>query len=187
MAHRLKDKKTQIIGLEIQPELVDLANQSATSNGFSNMLHYKLCDIRKKISLTPGSFDVVVTNPPYSDHDMPSPKESKKLAHNMEDFDLTKWLSFSLKMLKPKGIIALINRTEALNQILSAMHNKAGNIKIIPLYSKQGQAAKRIIIMAEKGSHGLTSILPPLYTHNEDGSYSDMAEQILRGAKGFFE
>ena len=105
----------------------------------------------------------------------------------MEDFDLTKWLSFSLKMLKPKGIIALINRTEALNQILSAMHNKAGNIKIIPLYSKQGQAAKRIIIMAEKGSHGLTSILPPLYTHNEDGSYSDMAEQILRGAKGFFE
>lgn len=187
LAHRLKDKKTQIIGLEIQPELVDLANQSATSNDFSNMLHYKLCDIRKKTSLTPGSFDVVVTNPPYSDHDMPSPKESKKLAHNMEDFDLTKWLSFSLKMLKPKGIIALINRTEALNQILSAMHNKAGNIKIIPLYSKQGQAAKRIIIMAEKGSHGLTSILPPLYTHNEDGSYSDNAEQILREAKGFFE
>ena len=73
------------------------------------------------------------------------------------------------------------------NSIIHGYEDKAGNIKIIPLYSKQGQAAKCIIIMAEKGSHGLTSILPPLYTHNEDGSYSDMAEQILRGAKGFFE
>jgi tRNA1(Val) A37 N6-methylase TrmN6 len=90
-------------------------------------------------------------------------------------------------MLKPKGYIALINRTEAINEILSAMHNKAGNIKILPLYSKPNQPAKRIIVLAQKGSHGLTSVLPPLYTHNEDGSYSEQAEQILRQAKGYFE
>lgn len=187
LAYRFKEKKVKITGLEIQPQLVELSNQSARENGFESFLSYVQCDIRQKNTLTPASFDFVITNPPYSDHDMPSPNESKKLAHNHQDFNLTSWLSFSLKMLKPKGTIALINRTEALNEILSAMHNRAGNIKIIPLYSKQNQVSKRIIVIAEKGSHGLTSILPPLYTHNTDGTYSEKSEQILRQAHGYFE
>jgi len=186
LAYRLKDKMPEITGLDIQPELVSLANKGAEINDF-DFLHYQICDIRQKTDLTPASFDFVVTNPPYSDHDMPSPNESKKLAHNHQNFDLTSWLSFCLKMLKPKGYIALINRTEALNEILAAMHNKAGNIQIIPLYSKQNQSAKRILIIAQKGSHGLTAILPPLYTHNEDSTYSEIANKILRNAEGYFE
>lgn len=186
LAYRLKEKRPEITGLEIQERLVELSNQSAKENEF-DFLHYELCDIRKKTNLEAGSFDFVVTNPPYSDHDMPSPNESKKFAHNLQEFNLTDWLSFSLKMLKPKGYIALINRTEALNEILTAMHNKAGNIQILPLYSKQNQNAKRVIVLAQKGSHGLTEILPPLYTHNEDGAYSIEAEQILRLAKGYWE
>lgn len=187
LAYRLGEKEPEITGLEIQPELVKLANDSAKANGFEKNLHYELCDIRQKTTLKPLSFDFVVTNPPYSDHDMPSPNESKKFAHNHQDFNLTAWLSFCLKMLKPKGYIALINRTEALNEIISAMHNKAGNIEILPLYSKEKQAAKRIIVLAQKGSRGLTSILPPLYTHDESGNYSEKSEQILRQAKGYFE
>ena len=186
LAERLKDKKIEITGLEIQKELVELSNKSAKANGF-DFLHYELCDIREKNNDKAGLFDFVVTNPPYSDHDMPSPNESKKQAHNMENLNLTKWLSVCLKMLKPKGYIALINRTEALNEILGAMHNKAGNIQILPLYSKEEQTSKRILILAEKGSRAPTKILPPLYTHNPDGVYSEKAEQILRGAKGYFE
>ena len=187
LAHRLQNQNICITGIDIQPELVELSNMSAKANGFENFLNYEICDIRHKTTLKAGSYDIVITNPPYSDHDMPSPKESKKLAHNHQEFDLTRWLTFSLKMLKPKGYIALINRTEALNEILSAMYNKAGNIRILPLYSKQNQPAKRVLILAQKGSRGLTSILPPLYTHNTDGNYSEQAEQILRGAKGYFE
>jgi len=187
LAYRLQGKNVSVTGIDIQEELVDLSNKSAKENRFETFLHYEACDIRYKTSLVAGSYDVVVTNPPYSDHDMPSPNESKKFAHNHQGFTLTAWLSFCLKMLKPKGYIALINRTEALNEILAAMHNKAGNIQILPLYSKGGQAAKRILILAQKGSRGLTSILPPLYTHNTDGTYSEKSEQILRQAKGYFE
>lgn len=184
LAYRLKEKQPEITGIDIQENLVELSNKSAKANGF-DFVRYEVLDIRQKTPLKPLSFDFVVTNPPYSDHDMPSPNESKKFAHNHQDFDLSSWLSFSLKMIKPKGYIALINRTEALNEILRAMHNKAGSIQILPLYSKQEQPAKRILILAQKGSRGLTTILPPLYTHNKDGSYSPKAEQILREAKSY--
>ena len=144
-------------------------------------------DIRKKTSLPSGTFNFVITNPPYSDHDMPSPNESKKLAHNHQDFDLTSWLSFCLKMLKPKGYLLVINRAEALNEIITAIDKKAGSINIVPFYSKVGQDAKRVAIIAQKTAKGITKILPPFYTHNDDGSYTDKAQSILRLGKGYFD
>ena len=187
LASRLKDKNVEILGVDIQHDLVELSNLSAKSNGFDSFLKYKNIDIREKGALKGDFFDVVVTNPPYSDHDMPSPNESKKMAHNHQDFDLTRWLSFCLKVLKPKGYILLINRTEALNEIFSAFENKAGDIAVLPIYSKNGQDAKRVAVIARKGSKGITKIMPPFYTHNLDGTYTDKAEKILRNGLNYFK
>ncbi len=187
LASRLKEKEVEILGVDIQEELVDLSNFSAKSNGFDGFLRYQNIDIREKNALKGGNFDFVITNPPYSDHDMPSPNKSKKLAHNHQDFDLTSWMSFCLRMLKPKGYILLINRAEAINEILLSMQNKAGNIQIIPLYSKENQVAKRVVVIAQKGAKGITKILPPFYIHNIDGSYTLKAENILRKGIGFFD
>ena len=186
LAARLKNKKISIKGIDIQEDLVELSNFSSKENGFGDFLNYMNVDIRKKTPLKAGNFDFVITNPPYSDHDMPSPNQSKKTAHNHQDFNLSEWLNFCLKMLKPKGYILLINRTEAINEILEAMSNKAGNIEVLPIYSKIGQNAKRVAVIAQKGYKGITKILPPFYTHNEDGSYTIKAQSILREGTGFF-
>ncbi len=187
LAERFKRKNIQITGVDIQQELVELSNFSAVENGFADFLHYEHLDIREKTILPAGTFNFVITNPPYSDHDMPSPNKSKQLAHNHQNFDLTSWLSFCLKMLKPKGYLLLINRTEAINEILASLHNKAGDILILPMYSKEGQVAKRVAIIAKKGAKGISKILPPFYTHNEDGSYTEKAQRILRLGCGYFE
>lgn len=186
IASRLKNKNIDIIGLDIQKDLIELSNYSAKENGFDEFLKYEYFDIRAKRSSFGGIFDFVITNPPYSDHDMPSPNQSKKIAHNHQDFNLTEWILFCLKVLKPKGYILLINRAEAINEILNTLNGKAGNIKILPIYSKQNQVAKRVGIIAQKTSKSITQILPPFYTHNEDGTYTDKAESILRKGLGYF-
>lgn len=186
LAERLKDKNVEIVGIDIQKKLVDLSNFSACKNGFADFLRYELLDIREKTRLPAGKFSFVITNPPYSDHDMPSPNLSKQLAHNHQNFDLTGWLSFCLKMLKPKGYLLMINRAEAINETLSALNNKAGDILILPIYSKHEQNAKRIAVIARKGAKGITKILPPFYTHNYDGSYTEKAQSILRLGQGYF-
>ena len=187
MAARLSEKKLKITGLDIQADLVKLSNQSSVANGFADFLHYEYADIRNGVSLVPGSFDVVITNPPYSDHDMPSPNTGKQLAHNLQNFSLFEWLVFCLKMLKPKGEVFVINRAEAVNEILAALHNRAGEVRLLPIYSKSGREAKRIAVIAKKGTRGITRILPPFYVHNEDGSYAETAEKILRKGCGYFD
>lgn len=177
--------ETGITGLEIQPELCALANQSAAANGFVN-LQYLNCDIcQKTLPVTPCSFSHVITNPPYAERDMPSPNLSKALAHNHHGSSLNGWLNFCLKMLKPFGRLYLINRSEALAEIITALSGKAGGIKIIPVFSKPGQNAKRVMVMAQKDSKAPPALLPPLYIHRPDGSHTRQAAAILRGGQSY--
>ena len=117
---------------------------------------------------------------------MPSPNRSKALAHNHSGLDLNSWINFCLKMLKPFGHLYLIHRAEALPQILTALHTKAGGLKVIPVYSKPGQNAKRIMLIAQKDSKSPANILPPLYIYDQNSEYTPEAHRILRQGKSFF-
>ena len=57
---------------------------------------------------------------------------------------------------------------------------------MLPVYSKKGQKAKRVIVRAQKDSKAGVSLLPPLIIHDENG-HTSAAEQILRGGKSYFE
>ena len=183
LAHRFP--KNDITGLEIQPNLVELSNMSAKANGFSN-LRFIRCDLKNTDTSWFGKYDHVITNPPYSANDMPSPNQSKATAHNFADFNLSEWLKFALKCLRAQGHIYIINRAEAIDEILSVLHGTTGAITIVPLISKKGQNAKRVLICARKGVHTPSRILPPLIVHKPDGAYTAKAQKILRDGQSIF-
>ena len=75
----------------------------------------------------------------------------------------------------------MINRAEALDEILALLHGRLGEICVWPLYSKPGQAAKRVIVRARKDSRAPLKLAPGLVIHEDDGAYTPAAEAILRG------
>ena len=187
IAERFKTYHPQIIGLELQKELAELSNLSAEANGFSDILHYYHCNIKDKLDfIKPCSFQHVISNPPYSDHDMPSPNNSKAQAHNHTDFNLESWIQFCIKMLAPQGMFYMINRAEAIDEILFTLHKKMGNIKIIPLFTKELSKAKRVMVIAKKDSKTPAQILPNFIVH-QDKEYTPKAFDILRSGKSFFD
>lgn len=184
LAHRFPG--SIITGFEIQPQLVKLSNMSAQINGFDN-LKFINCDVRKPESSWFGQYNHVITNPPYSLDDMPSPNHSKATAHNFADFNLSEWLKLALKCLRHRGYLYIINRTEAIDEILSTLYGHAGAITIVPLLSKTGQNAKRVLIRARKGVHTPTRILPQIIVHKADGAYTVKAQAILRNGTCIFD
>ena len=187
LASRFQGQQPQITGLELQSDLAELSNMSAEANHFSNILHYHHCNIKDKLEFVkPCSFQHVISNPPYSEHDLPSPNPSKAQAHNHSDFSLSEWIKFMIKMLAPQGMFYMINRAEALDEILYILHGKLGHIKLIPLFTKQSSKAKRLMIMAQKDNKTPTEILPPFIVHQDD-TYTDKAFRILREGKGFWD
>ena len=83
-------------------------------------------------------------------------------------------------MIKPQGYFYIINRTEALDDILAAIHGKLGQIEIFPLHSKIDQPAKRIVLRARKDSKAPLILHRDLIVHDESGAYTAKAEAVLR-------
>lgn len=188
LASRFAKMQPMITGLELQPELSELSNLSTKANNFDSFLKYINCDIKNKPQeIKNCSFNHVITNPPYSQSDMPSPNKSKALAHNHNNFSLKGWIEFCIKMIAPLGHFYIINRAEAIDEILSSIHGKLGHIEIIPLFSKQGQEAKRVIIRAQKDNHTPTQIHSGLIIHEQNGEYTQNAHKILRIGLSFDE
>lgn len=183
LAARFKDKNLQITGVDIQKDLVEAANLSAKANGFNNLSFEEVDVLYSKYH--PCSFNHVISNPPYADADMPSPNVSKAKAHNFESEGLQKWIDFCIKALKPQGCFYMINRAEALDDIITFLHGRLGGIEIFPLFSKpKDNKAKRVIVRAQKDSNAPLIIHTPIYVHKEDNTHSDMAEKVLRQGAG---
>ncbi len=185
LAKRLKNAK--VLGLEIQDELINLSNESAKINGFQNRVEFVKHNIKEKRIEMHDKFDICVTNPPYSEVDMRSPKDYKATAHNFDGLTLKDWINFGIRALKPRGKLYMINRAEALSEIISIIYGKMGAIKVVPIYSKAGEDAKRIVIIAQKDSKKALVIDKGIVVHNNDGSYSLDANKILLEGKSYFD
>ena len=61
-----KNKGSDFTGIDIQEEMVEMANRSALLNGVQEKVRFELCDVKEVKHYFKGeSFDVIVTNPPY--------------------------------------------------------------------------------------------------------------------------
>lgn len=181
LAKRVPD--CRITGIEAQRDLVRLANESATLNGFADRIVIMTGDIlRPPPRLEPGSFSHVMANPPYlpDDAGTPSPDAAKAAATLEGTADLAAWLRFALSAVRPKGSVTFIHRADRMEQLLAQLSQRAGEIVVFPLWPGQNKPAKRIIVRARKGVATPTRLTPGLVLHEADGRYTAAADAILR-------
>ena len=137
---------------------------------------------REDAGLASGTYDMVIMNPPFNDPShRPSPVKIRQVAHIMGEGGLDPWLRSAAATLKGSGTIAMIHRPAGIGQILAAFQGRFGAARIIPVYSKKGEAANRILVLAKKGARGPFSILPGFVVHEEDGSFTEKATEIFAG------
>lgn len=183
LAARLKT--VSVAGVELQPDLAALCARNIAANGLDERLSVHEGDIRARriAGLAPNSFDQVFANPPYFDmaRHRVSPHAGRAAARaEAEDADLGHWIAAMLRYAKPNGGLTLIHKAERLGDILAALAAKAGAIRVIPLWSKAGQPAKRVIVRAIKGSKAPLMLTPGLLLHRPDGSYLPEIDAVLR-------
>jgi tRNA1(Val) A37 N6-methylase TrmN6 len=174
LAVRVAD--TSIVGVELQPDLVELAERSAALNGMSDRVRIVRHDIATPLPASLGLFDHVATNPPFlaaAVADMP-PDRGKALATVESSADLARWIAVALSALKPAGTLTLIHRDDRLDDILTMLG-------AIDVTVKRLGDAGRVLIRARKGPAARRES-PALVLHRPGGGYSEAAEAILRHA-----
>lgn len=171
----------KMTGIDCQEHLLALAKKNAEINNAD--LTLVSADISKKPSPIHGlQYHHVVTNPPF--YDEPNARRNPTVAKAyQEGMPLSVWLDFCLRHIRAKGTLTLIHRPEQLSEILSVLSGRIGAIDIIPIVSKEGQPAKRIIVRGRMNSKRALKLYSPIVMHTQDDKRTEIADDILRNGK----
>ena len=184
----LRGPGCRVSGLDADRTLIRLAGENAERNRMAGRFAAMVGDIaRPPPRLAPGSFAHVMTNPPFLEPERAdaSPHPLRAAATVESTGSLAQWLDFCLAMLRPKGVLTLIHRTDRLPDLIGHLAGRAGGFVVCPLFpggTRPNRPAKRILFRAQKGSHAPLQILPGLTLHRADGPFTDAAEAVLRHA-----
>lgn len=173
-----------ITAVEIQKDVYDIALKNLELNNKQNQINIINADIRDLYkNFETEYYDVIVCNPPFfkvSNDSHLNKNDYKTIARHEVFLNLDDLFSISKKILKNNGIISIVHRPERLLDIIYAMRKY--NImpkKIQFVYPKKDKEANILLIEGTKNGNSGMKILPPLFVHNEDGTYTDEVKKYF--------
>ncbi len=176
-----------ITGVEIQENVYDLAKRSVELNHLEShitILHHDIKDIHKIFAN--GSFDIVTCNPPFfkfKESSNTNKSDYKTIARHEVLITLDDIIKEAKRLLKTKGSLYLVHRTERLIEIIDSLKQQQFSIKRMRfVYPKKGQESNMVLIEASNNGNTSLTMMEPLYVHQEDG-YTEEVLRIFRYGK----
>lgn len=172
-----KSRAKKIYGVEIQPDVADMANRSVIMNDLQDRVEIVNMDLKSIIGsvFEKNSVDVVVSNPPYMHKNgIINENDKKAISRHEISCNIEDVISVSASLLKPMGRLFMINRTLRLADIMyySRVYKlEPKNLRFV--HSKVSQAPKLVIIEFVKNAKPETKVLEPLYVYKDNGEYTD--------------
>ena len=164
-----------LTGVERDQELASTAAANASLNGAD--AKFVAADIFALPPELKRDFDQVFANPPFHGEGQASP-DAARAAALMDDGKLNDWLKLGLQRTVSGGFFTAILRADRLNEALGALPERG--LCAFPLWPRQNEAPKRVIVQARKGSNAPFALLPGLILHQQDGSWTPEADAVLR-------
>ena len=177
--------KAHITGIEIQKEVSNIAKKTIKLNNLENKINIINDDIKEYYKkATPEYYDIITCNPPYFEIKKTSKfnkNDYKTIARHEVTLKLEDILKIARKLLKNGGTLGLVHRPERLIDILTTMRNY--NIepkKIRLIYPGKNKESNILLIEGKKNGKKGLKILPPLYSHNQDGTYTEEIQKYFK-------
>lgn len=170
--------KNEIIGVELQKEIYDLAIKSVCENKLEDKIKIINEDVNNLNKLYGAdSFDIITCNPPYFNtkkEELLNNNDIKTIARHEIKLNLENILKQAKYLLKSGKKIVMVHRPERLIEIIDMMKKYGFEPKRIKLcYPKVGMDANILLIEGVKNGKSGLKIESPLIIHNEDGSYTN--------------
>lgn len=169
-----------IVGVEIQKEIYDLAVDSINYN---NIKTIKIIndDIKNIVDkFKNAKFDIITCNPPYfkqSDTNYINENEIKAIARHEIKLDLDSLIQVAAKIIENQGGFYLVHRPDRIADVISTLNKYNFGIKrIVPVYD--GKDKKSCLFLIESVFNGKNYVIidKPLFL-TEHKSYKNIFER----------
>jgi tRNA1(Val) A37 N6-methylase TrmN6 len=169
-----KSKGVKVTGVEIQPKAADLAKRNVEFNNLEEqikIMNADLCSLESKLDA--GSFDVVVSNPPYLPVEGGKMKENDHMAIARHEIhaELTDIVAEASRLLKYGGYFFLVHRAERLTEVIEnlAEYNcQAKELRLVQ--ARSDKEADIFLLKAKKGANPGLRVKPVLIIYQDNSS-----------------
>ena len=172
----------EICGIEIQEEMVEMANRSSKLNGTEDSIKFYAEDLKNLDFIkTLGKFDVLTVNPPYklNNSGIVNPSDKIAIARHEVLCNLEDVIQASRSLLKDNGRIYMVHRPERLADIITLMRKYKIEPKRIRMVQPNSKKAPNIVLVEGQRDGGkFLKWEAPLYVYKDEGGYSDEIEAI---------
>lgn len=170
----------RVVGVELQAGLADRARRSVALNGLAGRIEIVEGDVRAlPESLGVGSFDLVLSNPPFRQGGTGriAPEAERAAARHELAGGLADFLKAAALLLRPGGRCCLIYLAERLTDLLLELRRAGLEPKRLRLVqSRQGEGARLVLVEARRGGRpGLVAEAPLLIYAGEGYSAEVLA------------
>ena len=177
-----KTKASMIYGIEIQEEVADMANRSVVLNKLEEKIKIINTDIKNLTNqFKAQTFDVVVTNPPYMNVEtgFKNNNNKKEISRHEIKANLDDFIKVSNYLLKDKGTLYMIHRSERLAEIIATLKEYKIEPKVLRfIYSNIKGESKLVLIKAIKSGNSGLKVDKPLIIYNNDSNYTNEILEI---------
>jgi len=172
----------EIVGVEIQEELSEVARRNVTLNGLQHTVTIIKEDLKNLPSRYPASsFDVIVTNPPFRKRATGriNPQEQKSIARHEIAISLQEMLRVAYFLLKTQGKFFLIYPAFRLVELFYEM--KACDLEPKTLqcvHSRVNTPAKMVLVEGIRGGGVELQVKEPLIIYDTKGKYTEALQKV---------
>lgn len=171
-----------MLGVELQPDLAELASRNFEENGWSSFGRAVAADFRNPGAFPEGAFDLVVCNPPYHEagRSFPSPDESRAVARHSLSANLGDVLSAGALALKERGRLCLLCPAPRFPELLALAPESRLALRLVRWVCSSPSSEPHLALLQFRKKAGRGPVtLPYLTLRGPSGDYTDEVDLWL--------
>ncbi|HSE14281.1 MAG TPA: methyltransferase [Candidatus Deferrimicrobium sp.] len=171
-------------GVDLQEDLLDFARGNFHDNCPDGRLSARHGDFRGDIpGVEPGSFDLVVSNPPYgrAGHGRRNPDPGKEAARHEVTCTLPELFASASRFLSANGRFAFILPYPRISEIEPCAAKEGMRVELLrAVHPRDDAPPSRLLCCTVRGGRGTPRLLRPLFLHGGMEGYCPEVERICR-------
>lgn len=176
----MKSRASEVIGIDIQNEFIDMATRTAVYNKLEDKLKIVKCDIKDCTKeFANNSFDIITINPPFAKAEVGKVSENEhfNICRREIKVSLEEIISNASKLLKFGGKFYIINKANRFAEVVELLCKYKLTPKIATMiYPKENKNADTFILECKKGAKHYMDI-KKLIVYDNDNNYTKQARE----------
>ncbi|WP_125154560.1 tRNA1(Val) (adenine(37)-N6)-methyltransferase [Clostridium rectalis] len=177
-----KNEVKNILGIDIQQELIDMANRTVEYNNLKGQINFINEDLTNEKAIKElNRADVVTVNPPYKlrNSGVINLDDKNAISRHEISCNLDDVIRAAKILLKDRGKFYMVHRPERMADILCTMKKYKIEPKVIRMVQPNKDKSPNLILLeGQKNAGAFLRWEKTLYVYDEEGNYTDEIKRI---------